>query len=108
MRRWTGGADVDVLLVIGIASLAVSGGYLLLVALFHESNRLAVASLVLSSLWLFALGSLFGLIVGVVAVRRIDPSVEKGHGFAMAGIILGALGVILSVLLVIAVVLVIE
>jgi len=59
-------------------------------------NRLAVTSFIFSILWLYALGSLLGLILGVVAVRRIDTATERGHGLAVAGIMLGALGLVVT------------
>jgi len=34
----------------------------------------------------------------VVAVRRIDTAAERGHGLAVAGIILGAVGVVVTVI----------
>ena len=61
-------------------------------------NRLAVTSFIFSILWLYALGSLLGLILGVVAVRRIDTATERGHGLAVAGIILGAVGFFVTVI----------
>jgi len=36
--------------------------------------------------------------VGVVAVRRIDTAAERGHGLAVAVIILGAVGVVVTVI----------
>lgn len=94
--------------LIVIASLAIFGVYLVAIGVFRESDRLAVASFVFSILWLGGLGSILGLILGLVAVWRIDSSAEKGQGFAVAGIILGALGLIVTAVLIILVVQAIE
>jgi hypothetical protein len=66
-----------------------------------RTSRLAIASLALSVLWLYALGSLLGLVLGIVAEGRIDRSggTLKGRGLAIAGIVLGALGLVVSIIL---------
>ncbi|MBW3574845.1 MAG: DUF4190 domain-containing protein [Actinobacteria bacterium] len=56
-------------------------------------NGLAVASTVLSALWLWWAGSILGLVLGYVAKRQIDQRGESGRGFALAGIILGWVGI---------------
>jgi len=56
-----------------------------------RNNRLAVASLVLSLLWLFFLGSLLGVIFGHVALRQIKRTGELGRGLAIGGLVMGYL-----------------
>ncbi|HEX8745460.1 MAG TPA: DUF4190 domain-containing protein [Thermoleophilaceae bacterium] len=56
-----------------------------------RNNRLAVASLVLSALWLFGLGSLLGVVLGHIALRQIEASGELGRGLAIGGLVLGYL-----------------
>ncbi len=60
-----------------------------------RTNGLAVASLVLGILWIGGLGSLLALIFGIIGLRTIDRSegTETGRGLAIAGIVLGAVGV---------------
>lgn len=64
------------------------------------TEGLAVVSLLLSILWLFGLGSIAGIITGVMARRRIRRSrgVRTGSGIALAGIIVGVLTLALTVL----------
>jgi hypothetical protein len=61
---------------------------------------MAIASFVLSLLWLAGLGSLLAVIFGVSARRQIKQShgQETGDGFAIAGLIIGIVGVIGAVL----------
>ncbi len=66
-------------------------------------NGLAVASLVLGLLWLNWFGSILALVLGYVAKRQIDQRGESGRGMALAGIILGWIGLAFLVLAVIAI-----
>jgi hypothetical protein len=61
-----------------------------------ESNGLAIASLVLGILWLGGLGALLALIFGYVSKRNIDQSQgrQSGRGMAIAGIVLGWVGIV--------------
>ena len=63
-----------------------------------KNNGFAVASLVLSLLWLFWLGSLLAVIFGHIALSQIKKSGELGYGFAIAGLVLGYIGLGLLVL----------
>ncbi len=67
------------------------------------TNGLAVASLVLGALWLWWVGSILALVLGYVAKRQIDQRGESGRGMALAGIILGWIGLAFLVLAVIAI-----
>lgn len=60
-----------------------------------ETNGKAIASLVFGILWLFGLGSLLAVILGHMAKKEIDRSEgrQSGRGIAVAGLILGWLGV---------------
>jgi hypothetical protein len=66
----------------------------------RRTNGLAVASLVLSLLWLAGLGSLLAVIFGISSRRSIKKSrgQETGGGLAIAGLTLGILGIFGSVL----------
>lgn len=57
-----------------------------------RNNRMAVASLVLSLLWLFGLGSVLAVVFGHVALRQIRESGELGRGLAIGGLAMGYLG----------------
>lgn len=59
------------------------------------TNGLAIASLVLSLLWCYWVGSLLAVVLGHVALRQIKRSggAMGGKGLAVAGVVLGWLGV---------------
>lgn len=74
----------------------------------QTTNGLSVASLVLGIVWVFGIGSILAVIFGFVARKQIKDSGgrQSGSGMALAGIILGFVGVaslILWIVLVIAV-----
>jgi hypothetical protein len=56
-----------------------------------RTNGLAIASLVLGILWLFWLGSLVGLVLGLVALKQIKRRNQGGRGIAIAGVVLSVL-----------------
>jgi Domain of unknown function (DUF4190)/Protein of unknown function (DUF2510) len=60
-----------------------------------STNGLAVASLVLGILWLYWVGSVLALIFGYISKKQIDESNgrQTGRGLAIAGIVLGWIGV---------------
>lgn len=60
-----------------------------------ETNGLAIASLVLGIVWLFGIGSILALVFGYIGKSQIDRSGgrESGRGLAIAGIVLGWVGV---------------
>jgi len=61
----------------------------------QRTNGFAVASLVLGILWIFWIGSILALVFGLIAKRQIDESGggQSGLGLAIAGIVLGCIGV---------------
>ncbi|HXY73082.1 MAG TPA: DUF4190 domain-containing protein [Actinomycetota bacterium] len=65
------------------------------VAPSHTTNGYAIASMVLGILWVWWLGSVLALVFGYVAKGQIDRSngMESGRGMAIAGIILGWVGI---------------
>jgi hypothetical protein len=65
-----------------------------------RTSPMAFACLVLSLLWLCGIGSLAAIILGVAAIRRIARSngALTGKGLAIAGMIVGILGVGLTLL----------
>jgi Na+-transporting methylmalonyl-CoA/oxaloacetate decarboxylase gamma subunit len=68
--------------------------------MMRTTNGMAIASLVLSILGLFGIGSLLGIIFGYKARREIRASrgAEGGDGLALAGIIIGFVTLILFAL----------
>ena len=58
-----------------------------------STNGLAIASMILGIVWLYWIGSILALIFGYISRRQIKQSGEKGAGFAVAGIVLGWVGV---------------
>ena len=60
-----------------------------------RTNGLAIASLVLGIIWIYWIGSILALVFGYVAKNQIDRSGgrQEGRGLAIAGIVLGWVGV---------------
>jgi hypothetical protein len=60
-----------------------------------RTNGMAIASMVCGILWLYWLGSILALVFGYVAKSQIDRShgTQSGRGMAIAGIVLGWVGV---------------
>jgi hypothetical protein len=62
------------------------------------TNGFAIASLVLGILWLYWIGSILAIVFGFVAMSQIKERNQSGRGMALAGLILGFIGVGLLVL----------
>lgn len=60
-----------------------------------KTNGLAIASMVLGILWIWWIGSILALIFGYTGKSQIDKShgTQTGRGMAIAGIVLGWVGV---------------
>jgi len=60
-----------------------------------STNGLAIASMVLGILWVYWIGSILALIFGYVAKGQIDAAggAQGGRGMAIAGIVLGWVGI---------------
>ena len=58
------------------------------------TNGFAIASLVCAVAWFMWLGSALGVVLGHVALRQIKQGggVQRGRGLAIAGLVLGYLG----------------
>ncbi len=67
------------------------------------TNGLAIASFVLSVFWALGVGSVLAIIFGFRARSQIRTSRESGDGFALAGIVIGFLGLIPAAILLLAV-----
>jgi hypothetical protein len=65
----------------------------------RKTHGLAIASFVLSLLWIFGLGSLLAVIFGIIALVAIGKAkgAMRGRGFAIAGLIIGVLGLLLTI-----------
>lgn len=61
------------------------------------TNGYAIASLVLGILWLFWIGSVLAIIFGHIALGQVHRSRESGRGLAIAGLVLGYVGLALFV-----------
>jgi uncharacterized protein DUF4190 len=59
----------------------------------RPTNGLAVASMVLGILWIYWIGSILALVFGYVARDQIRRTGQGGDGMAVAGIVLGWVGV---------------
>ena len=68
-----------------------------------KTNGMAIASLVLGIVWLWWLGSVLALVFGYVGKSQIDRSGgrETGRGMAVAGIVLGWIGVAVLVTIIV-------
>ena len=64
-------------------------------AVQKSTSGLAIASMVLGILWIYWLGSILALIFGYIAKGQINQSGGRqgGKGMAIAGIVLGWIGV---------------
>lgn len=64
------------------------------------TNGFAVASLVLGIVWAMGIGSILALVFGYIGKSQIDGSggTQTGRGLAIAGIVLGWVGVAFIVL----------
>jgi hypothetical protein len=62
-------------------------------ALPRRTNGLAIASMVLGILWIYWIGSILALVFGYIARNQIRERGEAGNGMAVAGIVLGWVGV---------------
>lgn len=70
----------------------------------QKTNGLAIASLVLGIVWIYWVGSILALVFGYMGKNQIDRSGgrEGGRGLAIAGIVLGWVGVATLVVTIIA------
>ncbi len=60
---------------------------------------MAIASLVASLAgFLCWLGSIAGIVLGIVALNQIKQTREQGHGLAVAGIAIGALSLVVGLI----------
>ncbi len=59
-----------------------------------ETNGLAIASLFLGIIWLFGLGSVLAIALGYLGLKQIEASAgrESGRAIAIAGIVIGIVG----------------
>ena len=64
----------------------------------RPTNALAIVSLVLGIIGIFFFGSIAALVCGYLARKQIRERGEAGDGFALAGIILGWVGVAIAVI----------
>lgn len=62
-------------------------------AVRKATNGLAIASMVLGILWIYWIGSILALVFGYVARKQIREQNQSGDGMAIAGIVLGWVGV---------------
>ena len=63
-----------------------------------RTNRTAIAALVSSVVCLFGLGSIIGIALGVYALNQVAVTGENGRGLAVAGIVVGAVTLLLSMI----------
>jgi len=62
---------------------------------------MAIASMVLGIVWVYWIGSILALVFGYVALRQIRQRGQQGKGMAIAGIILGWVGVVTLIAIII-------
>lgn len=68
-----------------------------------KTNGFAVTAMVLGLVWVYWIGSILALVFGYIALRQIKRSEgrQTGRGMAIAGVVLGWVGVALLVLVII-------
>lgn len=59
----------------------------------RQTNGLAVTSLILGILWIAWIGSILAVIFGHAAIKQINEKNQEGKGLAVAGLVLGYIGV---------------
>jgi hypothetical protein len=60
----------------------------------RSTNGFAIASMVLGIVWVFYLGSILALVFGYIALSQIKGNPQQGgRGMAVAGVVLGWIGV---------------
>ncbi len=66
----------------------------------RPTNGLAIASLIcgIGQIFLFTVGSVAAVVLGHLARRQIRQTGEEGAGIALAGMILGYIGLVLSII----------
>ena len=71
----------------------------------RKTNGFAIASLILGVIWMYWVGSILALIFGYIGKNQIDNSnnTQDGRGLAIAGIVLGWIGVAALIIFIIAV-----
>ncbi|MBU6496440.1 MAG: DUF4190 domain-containing protein [Acidobacteria bacterium] len=57
-------------------------------------NGFAIAALVLGIIWVYWIGSILAVIFAFVAFRQIRRRGERGRGLAIAGLVLGLVGLL--------------
>ena len=69
-----------------------------------KTNGLAIAGFIISLVAAFSFGSssLLGLILSIIGLTQINKSNDKGKGFAIAGIVISSIMLIVSILVAIA------
>jgi hypothetical protein len=68
-----------------------------------KTNGFAVASLVLGIVWVYWIGSVLAVIFGFIALNQIKKlnGVQSGKGMAIAGLVLGFIGIAMIIVVVI-------
>jgi Domain of unknown function (DUF1707)/Domain of unknown function (DUF4190) len=66
------------------------------VASTPQTSGMAIASIVMAALWMGGIGSLIGIVLGIMATQEVSRSRGRvtGRGLALGGIALGTLGVL--------------
>jgi hypothetical protein len=70
-----------------------------------RNNGLAIASMVLGIVWVYWIGSILAVIFGHIALSQIKRSrgAQRGRGMAIAGVVLGYVGIALLVVTIVVV-----
>ncbi|MFJ8745028.1 DUF4190 domain-containing protein [Embleya sp. NPDC127516] len=69
------------------------------------TNGLAIASMILGIVWIYWIGSLLAVIFGHIALAQTERTGQQGRGMAIAGVVLGWIGMALLALVIVIVVL---
>lgn len=65
------------------------------------ANAMAIASMILGIVWVLWIGSILALVFGYIGLHQIRRTRESGRGMAIAGIVLGWIGVATLLLLIV-------
>jgi len=65
------------------------------------TNGFAIASMVLGIVWIYWIGSVLAIVFGFIARSQIRQRNQGGDGMAIAGIVLGIVGVVIAIIVII-------
>lgn len=85
----------------GLVDMSTASGSIAPETSSPRTNRTAIAALVASVVTLLGVGSIIGIWLGVYALNQIRVSGENGRGLALAGIFVGSITLLVSMIVIV-------